>query len=182
MRRGAGGGGSGGEERWRWGQGQGQAAAHLVEQDLLQHRPVDDDAGLLPARCGRRRQVEGGEPLVRDAVLEPVDSVAEAPVRKARWLRARWLRPRLAGWLSGGRPLSAPDRAPGCPELRASRLGWSRWSRWPAISALVLTELRHVASSRMRLYTPSSMRRKASRPLLAIWIGPPKERYSLVFS
>ena len=48
------------------------AKPHLVEKDLLQHRPVDDDAGLLAARGGGRGQVEGGEPLIRHAVLEPV--------------------------------------------------------------------------------------------------------------
>ena len=41
------------------------AKPHLVEKDLLQHGPVDDDAGLLAARGSGRRQVEGGEPGVR---------------------------------------------------------------------------------------------------------------------
>ena len=53
------------------------AKPHLVEKDLLQHGPVDDDAGLLAARGGGRGQVEGGEPLIRHAVLEPVHPVTQ---------------------------------------------------------------------------------------------------------
>ena len=49
-----------------------------LQQDLLQYRPVDHDGRVLPAPAGGREEVEGGEPLVGQAVLEPVLPSADA--------------------------------------------------------------------------------------------------------
>ena len=88
-----------------------------------------------------------------------------------------------AGWLALWRQAAFSARS--CsrlPGASSQPLGLVALVALAGHLGLGFDRARHVASSRMRLYTPSSMRRKASRPLLAIWIGPPNERYSLVFS
>ena len=93
------------------------AACLLAQADLLAHGAVSLDSGL------RRREL-----LARGI----------APRSETRWLslgqRALW------------RLLSAPDHAPGRPNLRpASADQPSRWL-WPAIQALVSTRRRARAS------------------------------------